>query len=269
MKPVLCALKTEGSSAGSKADQKAARSASAGQEPERPGKILVGLSARAGVAFAGFGAKIGSGNGTQSLQVHLAAFQAGTDLDSDAGADFPSLLLSLAQSAQGYRQRRHSGRKFRRPWVDPEIPSHRNALWRGAFRRHRGPDRRVRAGSSWNFLLALSLVFLLLVIINGLFKFVINTSKGRMGERMLRRLRYELSDRVLRFPIPHLRKGQTGRNRDHDQGRSGAPGRLYRRRFHLSRLSGRAGAYSPGLHPGAIDVAWARLRSPLSPFKPI
>jgi putative ABC transport system ATP-binding protein len=57
-----------------------------------------------------------------------------------------------------------------------------------------------------NFLLALSLVFLLLVIINGLFKFIINTSKGRMGERMLRRLRYELADRVLRFPIPHLRK---------------------------------------------------------------
>ena len=57
-----------------------------------------------------------------------------------------------------------------------------------------------------DFLMALSLVFLVLVIVNGLFKFIINTSKGRMGERMLRRLRYELADRVLRFPIPHLRK---------------------------------------------------------------
>ena len=49
-------------------------------------------------------------------------------------------------------------------------------------------------------LFALSMVFLLLVIINGLFKFYINTYKGRLGERMLRRIRYELVDRVLRFP---------------------------------------------------------------------
>ncbi|MFU0504846.1 ABC transporter transmembrane domain-containing protein [Pseudaminobacter sp. NGMCC 1.201702] len=51
-------------------------------------------------------------------------------------------------------------------------------------------------------LLALSLVFLLLVIVNGLFKFYINTYKGRLGERMLRRIRFHLVDRVLRFP-PH------------------------------------------------------------------
>jgi putative ABC transport system ATP-binding protein len=49
-------------------------------------------------------------------------------------------------------------------------------------------------------LFALSIVFLLLVIINGLFKFYINTYKGRLGERMLRRIRFELVDRVLRFP---------------------------------------------------------------------
>ncbi|MEI5678395.1 MULTISPECIES: ABC transporter ATP-binding protein [unclassified Mesorhizobium] len=49
-------------------------------------------------------------------------------------------------------------------------------------------------------LFALSLVFLLLVIINGLFKLYINTYKGRLGERMLRRIRFELVDRVLRFP---------------------------------------------------------------------
>lgn len=55
-------------------------------------------------------------------------------------------------------------------------------------------------------LLALSFVFLGLVIANGLFKFVINTAKGRMGERVLRRLRYELVDRLLRFPLPHLRR---------------------------------------------------------------
>ena len=51
-----------------------------------------------------------------------------------------------------------------------------------------------------SMLFALSGVFLLLVIINGLFKFYINTFKGRLGERMLRRIRFELVDRVLRFP---------------------------------------------------------------------
>ena len=56
------------------------------------------------------------------------------------------------------------------------------------------------------YLIALSLTFFGLVLINGIFKLQINTMKGRMGERMLRRLRYELFDRVLRFPISHFRK---------------------------------------------------------------
>lgn len=55
-------------------------------------------------------------------------------------------------------------------------------------------------------LLTLSFAFLALVIVNGGFKYAINTLKGLMGERMLRRLRYELIDRVLRMPVPHLRK---------------------------------------------------------------
>jgi putative ABC transport system ATP-binding protein len=56
------------------------------------------------------------------------------------------------------------------------------------------------------YLVALSLVFLMLVCINGLFKYYINTFKGRLGERMLRRLRYDLVDRVLRFPMAHFKK---------------------------------------------------------------
>jgi len=56
------------------------------------------------------------------------------------------------------------------------------------------------------YLVALCLAFLMLVIINGLFKLQINTQKGRMGERMLRRLRYELFDRCMRFPQIHFRK---------------------------------------------------------------
>lgn len=49
-------------------------------------------------------------------------------------------------------------------------------------------------------LFALSAVFLLLVIINGLFKFYINTYKGKLGERLLRRMRFTLVDQLLRFP---------------------------------------------------------------------
>ncbi len=49
-------------------------------------------------------------------------------------------------------------------------------------------------------LFALSGVFLSLVIVNGLFKYYINTYKGRLGERLLRRMRFTLVDHILRFP---------------------------------------------------------------------
>jgi putative ABC transport system ATP-binding protein len=55
-------------------------------------------------------------------------------------------------------------------------------------------------------LMALSATFLLLVIVNGQFKLYINTYKGRMGERLLRRVRYELIDRILRFPPQQFRR---------------------------------------------------------------
>jgi len=57
-----------------------------------------------------------------------------------------------------------------------------------------------------DMLLALSFTFLGLVLINGMFKLVINTRKGRLGERLLRRLRFELADRILRFPLPQLKR---------------------------------------------------------------
>ena len=55
-------------------------------------------------------------------------------------------------------------------------------------------------------LLALSLTFLFFVVVNGLFKFYISTYKGRLGERLLRRLRYQLVDRVLRFPTGRFKQ---------------------------------------------------------------
>ena len=56
------------------------------------------------------------------------------------------------------------------------------------------------------YLFALAVSFLVLVAVNGGFKRYINTYKGRMGERMLRRLRYQLFDRVLRYPLPRFRR---------------------------------------------------------------
>jgi putative ABC transport system ATP-binding protein len=58
------------------------------------------------------------------------------------------------------------------------------------------------------YLFALSFAFLALVGFNGFLKYLINTMKGRLGERLLRRLRYDLIDRVLRFPPSHLRKSK-------------------------------------------------------------
>ncbi len=55
------------------------------------------------------------------------------------------------------------------------------------------------------YLLALTLLFLGLIVIGGLLKYQINTMKGWLGERMLRRLRFSLFDHILRFPLPHFR----------------------------------------------------------------
>ena len=59
-------------------------------------------------------------------------------------------------------------------------------------------------------LVALSITFLVLVIVNGLFKYYINTYKGRLGERLLRRIRYELVDRILRFPPQYFKHVKAG-----------------------------------------------------------
>lgn len=51
----------------------------------------------------------------------------------------------------------------------------------------------------FELLLSLSSLFLGLVLINGAFKFWINLQKGMLGERMLRRLRFQLFALMLRF----------------------------------------------------------------------
>jgi putative ABC transport system ATP-binding protein len=55
-------------------------------------------------------------------------------------------------------------------------------------------------------LVYLCVLFLFFVLVNGLIKYYISTYKGRLGERMLRRIRYELVDRLLRFPMAAFRR---------------------------------------------------------------
>ncbi len=60
------------------------------------------------------------------------------------------------------------------------------------------------------FLLFLCVVFVVIVLINGGFKFWINVYRGTMAERVLRRLRYQLIKQILRFPLPHFRRISQG-----------------------------------------------------------
>ena len=57
-----------------------------------------------------------------------------------------------------------------------------------------------------DYLWVLCGAFLALVIVNQAFKYIINLYAGITGERMLRRFRFDLYGRVLRFPLPQFRK---------------------------------------------------------------
>ena len=56
----------------------------------------------------------------------------------------------------------------------------------------------------------LSTAFLLAVLCHGLMKMRINTMKGVLAERLLRRLRYTLIARILRFPQPYFERTSQG-----------------------------------------------------------
>ncbi len=60
------------------------------------------------------------------------------------------------------------------------------------------------------YLFLLSGLFLVLVLINGGLKYVINVYRGILGERMLRRFRFDLFSRILRFPIPRFKQVSQG-----------------------------------------------------------
>ncbi|MEM8743079.1 MAG: ABC transporter transmembrane domain-containing protein [Pseudomonadota bacterium] len=56
------------------------------------------------------------------------------------------------------------------------------------------------------YLMLLCAAFFILLIINAVFSMVINTYKGVSSERLIRRLRYQLYEHILRFPPRHFQK---------------------------------------------------------------
>src|SRR6516162_7276522 len=60
-----------------------------------------------------------------------------------------------------------------------------------------------------SYLMVLCAAFLGLVFINGGFKYYINTFKTRLGERMLRRFRYQLYQRMLLFPLSYFHRNSS------------------------------------------------------------
>ena len=56
-----------------------------------------------------------------------------------------------------------------------------------------------------HYLIILTLIYLALYLLNSFIKLIINIKKGILGERLIRRLRYILIDRLLRFPIQRFR----------------------------------------------------------------
>jgi ABC-type multidrug transport system fused ATPase/permease subunit len=60
------------------------------------------------------------------------------------------------------------------------------------------------------FLALLCGAFLIAVLLHGMLKMRINTMKGMLAERMLRRFRYSLINRILRFPKPYFQRTSQG-----------------------------------------------------------
>ncbi len=61
-----------------------------------------------------------------------------------------------------------------------------------------------------SYLFILSFAFLFLITLNGGFKYYLNVYRGVLGERMLRRFRFDLYSRIMRFPLPHFKRTSQG-----------------------------------------------------------
>ena len=109
--------------------------------------------------------------------------------------DLPKSIIN-----EGIQGRRFSGAESTLPFLKIEF-SLPHFLGGGTLRVFDGFHLQ-----QWPYLVALSIAFLALIVVSGVLKYQINTMKGWMGERMLRRLRYQLFDQILRFPLHRFRR---------------------------------------------------------------
>lgn len=108
--------------------------------------------------------------------------------------DVPRYIISDALQGQAFAGGRDSARLFHLSLNLPEMLGGPRTIFDGVWL-----DR-------LSYLFALSGLFLLLVLINGGFKYVINMRKGALGERLLQRLRLDLFSAVLRFKPEALQR---------------------------------------------------------------
>ncbi|QFU15952.1 ABC transporter transmembrane domain-containing protein [Microvirga thermotolerans] len=111
-----------------------------------------------------------------------------------ASLDLPRQIVNQAIQGEAFREGQATAPFLR---LDLHLPD-----WLGGHAFHIFDGFEVgRLG----LLLGLSCLFLFFVIINGAFKYWINVAKGVLGERMLRRMRFDLFTMVLRFSPEALR----------------------------------------------------------------
>ena len=103
--------------------------------------------------------------------------------------------------------------------------------------------------------MALSFGFLFFVILSGGVKYVLNVYAGRLGEQMLRRLRYTLYFAHPSLPAAAFQESLPGRDHSDDHGRGRAGRRLYRHGNIDAAVFRRTAAGLSGLHlcPGRLS----------------
>ena len=61
-----------------------------------------------------------------------------------------------------------------------------------------------------SYLMALSVLLLTLITVNGVLKYWVNVYSGVVGERTTRRMRHDLYQQVMRFPLPQFKTMSSG-----------------------------------------------------------
>ena len=102
--------------------------------------------------------------------------------------DVPKRIVNEALQGEAFTDGKTTANMFNFSFGLPEF------LGGGSFSLFEGFDF-----DQIGYLLALSFLFLLFVLINGAFRYRINIDKGVLAERMLRRLRFDLFSRLMRF----------------------------------------------------------------------